>query len=351
MNFASDNWAGAAPEIMDALARANDGAVPSYGGDDLTAKVEARFAEVFEKDCNVFFVATGGAANGLALSVMTPPYGMVLCHEESHIQMDECAGPEFFTAGAKLLPIAGAAGKLTPQAVQKTLAGFPHRPPHGAPASVLSITQGAECGTVYAVSELKALCGVAHDAGLSVHMDGARFANAVAATGERPAELSWKAGVDVLCFGGTKNGCLAAEAVIFFDRQAAKDFEFRRKRAGHLWSKMRFIAAQFDAYLDNDLWLRLAGDANAMAARLSKGLAAIEGIEVFYPTEINEVFVVFPGGVAEKLRAKGATFYPWVTPGDPAHGKMQRLITSFRTKASDIDEFLMAARKLVQNDG
>lgn len=347
MNFASDNWTGAAPEVMEALARANDGAVPSYGGDDLTARVETRFAEVFETDCKVFFVATGGAANGLALSVMTPPYGMILCHEESHVQMDECAGPEFFTGGAKLLPIAGHAGKLTVQSVEKTQAGFPHRPPHGAPASVLSLTQGTECGTVYSADELKALCAAAHDADLTVHMDGARFANAVAATGASPAELSWKAGVDVLCFGGTKNGCIAAEAVIFFDHAMVRDFEFRRKRAGHLWSKMRFIAAQFDAYLNNDLWLRLAGRANAMAATLSEGLAAIDGVEVSYPTQINEVFPVFPDGVAEKLRAEGATFYPWVTPGDPAGGKMQRLITSFKTTQSDIDNLLNATRRAV----
>ena len=340
MNFASDNWAGAAPEIIEAIAQANEGAVASYGGDPLTQRAEEKFRGLFERDCAVYFVATGGAANGLALSVMTPPYGMILCHEESHVQMDECAGPEFFTGGAKLLPIAGFAGKLTPAAVTKALAGFPERPPHGAPASVLSLTQGTECGAVYTAQELKDLCATAHKAGLQVHLDGARFANAVAATGASPAELSWKAGVDVLCFGGTKNGCLAAEAVIFFDREKALDFEFRRKRAGHLWSKMRFIAAQFDAYLQDDLWLALAAKANRAAAKLSKGLAAINGVEVSYPTEINEVFVVFPDGVAERLREKGATFYPWVTPGDPANGKMQRLIASFKTADSDIELFL-----------
>ncbi len=345
MKFASDNWNGAAPEIMDAIVRANQGSAPSYGGDALSAKVTKRFAEVFEKDCKVYFVATGGAANGLALSVMTPPYGMILCHEQSHIQMDECAGPEFLTGGAKLLPIAGHGGKLTPQAVQKALTGFPHRPPHGAPASVLSLTQGTECGTVYTVDELTALCAAAHADGLTVHMDGARFANAVAAAEKSPAELTWKAGVDVLCFGGTKNGCLAAEAVIFFDPQMAQDFEFRRKRAGHLWSKMRFIAAQFDAYLEDDRWLTLAAHANTMAQKLSSGLAAIDGVDIAYPTQINEVFPVFPDGVAEALRTQGAEFYPWVTPGDPADGKMQRLITSFRTEEADIETFLAAVKK------
>ncbi len=344
MNFASDNCVGAAPEVMEAIARANDGAVPSYGGDDLSRRIEARFSEVFERDCAVYFVATGGGANGLALSVMSPPFGMILCHEQSHIQMDECGGPEFFTGGAKLLPVAGVGGKLTPPGIEAALAGFPDRPPHGAPASVLSLTQGTECGTIYSASELTALCKTAHDAGLLVHMDGARFANAVASAGISPAEMSWKAGVDVLCFGGSKNGCMAAEAVLFFNKEQAKDFEFRRKRAGHLLSKMRFIAAQFDAYLNDDLWLKLGGEANAMAKKLSGGLAAINGVEVSYPTQINEVFAVFPDGVADKLRDKGAVFYPWVTPGDPANGKMQRLICSYLTSAEEVEGFLQLVR-------
>ncbi len=342
MNFGSDNWAGAAPEIIDAIVRANKGLAPAYGGDDLTARVEAQFSDLFETDCAVYFVATGGAANGLALSVMTPPYGMVLCHEQSHVQMDECAGPEFFTGGAKLLPIAGNAGKLTPQSVAKALASFPHRPPHGAPEHVLSLTQATECGTIYSANELKALCDFAHAAGLKVHMDGARFANAVAALDVSPAALSWRAGVDVLCFGGTKNGALAAEAVIFFDKTMAKDFEFRRKRAGHLWSKMRFVAAQFDAYIADDLWLRLARHANAMAEELSNGLAVTGGVEISYPTEINQVFACFPDGVADNLKDQGAIFFPWVTPGDPANGKMHRLVTSFNTTSQEVDAFLKA---------
>jgi len=348
MIFASDNWAGAAPQVMEALARANEGPAPAYGGDALTRRVEARFAEIFERDCAVFFVATGGAANGLALSVLTPPYGMILCHEESHIQMDECGGPEFFTGGAKLLPVAGRAAKLTPDAVRAALAGFPHRPPHGAPAAVLSLTQASECGTLYSARELTDLCAVAKENALAVHMDGARFANAVAASGASPAELSWKAGVDVLCFGGTKNGCLAAEAVVFFDPEKAADFEFRRKRAGHLWSKMRFIAAQFDAYLADGLWLDLAARANAMAGRLAGGLSAIDGVEIAYPAEINEVFAIFPDGVADRLRAAGATLYPWVTPGDPAGGRMQRLIASFGTTGEDVDAFLALVREMTQ---
>ncbi|MEO0878375.1 MAG: low specificity L-threonine aldolase [Pseudomonadota bacterium] len=348
MTFASDNWAGAAPEIVEAIVRANEGTAPAYGGDPLTDKVRQRFNDVFERDVSVFLVATGGAANGLALSVLTPPYGMVLCHEESHVQMDECAGPEFFTGGAKLVAMHGGAAKLSSDAVTQTLAGFPERPPHGAPAKVLSLTQATECGAVYSLDELSALCATAREAGMKVHMDGARFANALAALDCSPAEMTWKAGVDVVCVGATKNGAIAAEAVVFFDPEDAADFEFRRKRAGHLWSKQRFIAAQFDAWFEDDLWLKLAARANASAMRLSEGLAAIDGVTIWYPTEANEVFVSFPKGVAEKLRLNGAVFYPWVTPGDPAGGTMQRLICSFATTPEEIDEFVAACRALAK---
>lgn len=344
MNFASDNWAGAHPEIMAAVAAANHGAVPAYGGDDLTKRAERRFSEIFERDVAVFFVATGGAANALALAQLAPPWGMILCHQESHIQMDECGAPEFFTGGAKLLPLAGFAAKLSAQTVKGALAGFPERPPHGMPATALSITQATECGAVYSVDEVKSLAAAARAAGLKVHMDGARFANALARLDCAAADLTWKAGVDALSFGGTKNGCLLAEAVVFFDPAEAADFIFRRKRAAQLFSKMRFISAQFDAYLADDLWLLMARHANAMAARLSEGLAAA-GAKIWYPTEANEVFVSFAPGVAEKLRAAGAQFYPWVTPGDPANGAMQRLICSFATRAEDVDAFLAAARR------
>ena len=337
MRFASDNWAGAAPEIIDAIAAANGGATPAYGGDPVTARAADRLRTVFGVDCAAYFVATGSAANSLALATLCPPYGMIACHEAAHIQMDECGAPEFYTGGAKLLPIPGANGKLTPQGVTGALAGFPERPPHGMPAAALSITQGTECGTLYTSREIAALCEAA--GALKVHMDGARFANAVAA-GLDPADTTWRAGVDVLSFGATKNGCLAAEAVVFFNPEDAADFEFRRKRAGHLISKGRFIAAQFDAWLTDGLWLRLATDANRMAKRLSEGLAAIDGVEISYPTEINEVFVVFPEGVADALREAGAAFYPWVTPGDVAGGRMQRLITSFDTTADEIDAFV-----------
>jgi len=345
MTFASDNWAGAHPDILAAIIRANDGSAPSYGADALTKSVERKFSEIFERDVAVFFVATGGGANSLALAQITPPWGMILCHEESHIQMDECGAPEFFTGGAKLLPIRGFAGKLTPDSVKAALAGFPERPPHGMPAKALSLTEATECGTVYSGGELKTLCDIAHGAGLKVHMDGARLANALASLQGAPADLTWRAGVDVLSFGGTKNGCLIAEAVVFFDPAEAADFIFRRKRAAHLFSKMRFVSAQFDAYFADDLWLRLARHANAMALRLAEGLAGIDGCKVWYPTHANEVFVSFPPGVADSLRKAGASFYPWVTPGDPASGAMQRLICSWATTAEEVDQFLQATRR------
>lgn len=342
MQFASDNWAGVAEAVMAALARANQGLAPAYGGDPLTRAVEQRFAEIFEHEVALFMVGTGGAANALALSALSPPWGMVVCHAESHIQMDECGGPELFTGGAKLLPVPGPSAKLTVESVAAALRGFPERPPHGCPPSALSLTQATECGTVYTPDELKALCALAHDRGLKVHLDGARFANAAAALGCHPADISWRAGVDVLCFGGTKNGALAAEAVLFFDPGLAHDFAFRRKRAGQLWSKQRFLAAQFEALLADGLWLQLAAQANAMARRLADGLGALPGVRIVHPCEINEVFVVFPGGVAEALRARGAAFYPWITPCDETGGRTQRLICSFASTADQVDALVAA---------
>lgn len=345
MRFGSDNMAGAHPKIMAAVARANDGHARAYGGDALTKRVEAKFSEIFERDVAVYFTATGGAANGLALAALTPPWGMILTHEESHIQMDECGGPEFFTGGSKLLQVAGAGGKLTPEIVASALDGFPDRPPHGAPARALSLTQASECGTIYSPVELKALSRLAHDRRLSVHMDGARFANALARLGCAPADITWRAGVDALSFGATKNGCLAAEAVVFFDPARAEDFAFRRKRAGQLFSKMRFIAAQFDSYFEDGLWLALAAHANAMASRTAAGLEEIPGVKLWYPAEANEVFVSFPEGAAERLLAAGAEFYPWVTPGDPSGGRMLRLVTSWATTAEEVERFVDLARR------
>ena len=339
MMFASDNWAPAHPAIIDAIARANDGPAPAYGGDAITKRVEEKFAQVFERDVAVFFVATGGAANALALSQVTPPWGMILCHEESHIQMDECGAPEFFTQGAKLLPLPGPHGKITPEALARSLAMFPERPPHGMPARALSLSQASECGAAYSPAEIAALCHRAHAAGLKTHMDGARLANALATLQCSPADLTWRAGVDVLSFGATKNGCVAAEAVVFFDRPLADQFLFRRKRGGHLFSKSRYIAAQFEAYFADGLWLDLASHANRMARRLGEGLAA-RGVSIRHPVDANAVFATFPPGVADRLLAAGAAFYPWIAPGHPPTDDVKRLVCSWATRESDVDAFL-----------
>lgn len=333
------------PAIIEALARANDGYARAYGGDDVTARVERLFSEVFEREVAVFLVGTGGAANALALSALSPPWGMILAHEASHIQMDECGGVEHATHGAKILPVPGADGKLTPEGVLAALDGFPERPPHGTPAATLSLTQASELGTVYAPAELRKLSDAAHGRGLSVHMDGARFANALAMLDCAPADMSWRAGADVLSFGGTKNGCLLAEAVVFFDPAKAEHFAFRRKRAGHLFSKSRYLAAQFEAYFSDGLWLKLARRANDMARRLAEGISSIEGARIWYPPQANEVFASLPPAAEQRLRAAGAEFYSWITPGDPAAGRMVRLVCSWATTEEEIGLFLEISRR------
>jgi len=335
MNFSSDNAAGAHPSVIEALAAANAGTAPGYGTDDWTARVDQRLSEIFERDVTVFEVATGTAANGLALSVMAPPYGRVFCHEASHVELDECSAPEFFMGGGKLVALPGADGKLSPETVERALAELPARPPHSAPPSVFSLTQATEYGTLYRPDEVRALTEVAKAVGMGVHMDGARFSNALVALGCTAAEATWKQGVDVLCLGATKNGCIAAEAVIFFDPDAAHDFAFRRKRAGHLWSKSRFLSAQIDAWLTDDLWLDLARKANEMARGVASVLRSA-GLEVPVSTEANEVFVLLSEAEASTLQAKGAQFYQWICPGDAHGGRLHRFVASWATSEADI---------------
>jgi threonine aldolase len=270
--FKSDNTAPAAPEVMAALAEANRGYARGYGDDAWTTRAERRFAEVFGREVRVFLVGTGTSANALALATLVPPYGSVFCHEQAHIVRDECGAPEFMTGGARLQLLPGAGAKLTPEALLRGIAENPTAV-HTVQPRAVSISQATELGTIYTPDELKALSATAHANGLLLHMDGARFANAVASLGCKPAEASGASGVDVLSFGATKNGALAAEAVVFFDPARAADFEFRRKRAGHLFSKMRYVAAQWLAYLEDDLWLRLAARANAHARRASRRCA------------------------------------------------------------------------------
>ncbi len=339
MNFASDNAACVAPAIMDAIEAANAGPAAPYGADAVSQSLEKRFAEIFEHDVAVFPVATGTAANALALASLTPPWGAIFCHEDAHIASDECGAPEFFSAGAKLVTLHGEHGKLAPDHVDRHCTGT--GVVHNVQPAALSITQQTEAGTHYRVDEVAALGAMARRHGIGLHMDGARFANAVAGLGCTPAAITWRAGVDVLSFGATKNGALAAEAVVFFDRANAVEFGFRRKRAGHLLSKMRFIAAQLDAYLRDDLWLRNARQANAMAANLGAGLARLPGAKLLHPVEGNEVFVELPEPVIAGLGAAGFGFYRWGS--EP----VLRLVAAFDTSAADVDKFLAAVARLL----
>jgi threonine aldolase len=349
MIFTSDNVVGASPRVIEALVAANAGAMPSYGADPLTRRVEAQLNAIFEREVETFLVATGTAANALAIASMVPPHGALLCHQESHAIDDECGAPEFFSAGAKLVGLAGVGAKLTPAAIASHLADEPGGTNHP-PFRGLSLSQATECGTVYRPDEIAAIAGVAHEAGMKVHMDGARFANALLTLGCTPAEMTWRAGVDCLSFGGTKNGCLMAEAVVFFDPALARDFKYRRKRAGQTVSKGRLLSAQFDAYLTDHHWLDLARHANRAAQRLSEGLAAVPGIRLAWPTEANEVFVLLPQQTIAALRAAGAQFYEWtarsLTPANRlgADEDVVRLVCSFVTRDSEIDQFVAIVR-------
>ncbi len=341
MNFCSDNVTGASPEILAALLEANEGAAMPYGNDEMSQRLTTRFAEIFETEVIVFPVATGSAANALALSVLTPPYGAIYCHADSHIQVDECGAPEFYTGGAKLVTLAGDSGKIPFKDFERALsqggAGVVH---HVQPAAV-SLTQATEAGTVYRVEEVEAIAQLAHGQRLGVHMDGARFANAVVSLGCSPAEITWKAGVDILSFGATKNGAMAAEAVIFFKPELAASFGYRRKRGGHLFSKMRFLSAQLDAYLKQDLWLKNAAHANRMAQRLAAGLKEIPGAVFSHPVEANELFVTLPEDLIQGLLADGFLFYRW--PGDDT--SLIRLVTAFNTAEASVDAFVKAAQR------
>ena len=338
MDFRSDNVSGIAPEILAAIAAANSGSAASYGDDAVTRRLAVRFSELFEHEVVVFPVATGTAANALALAALTPPWGVIYCHEAAHIQCDECGAPEFFAGGAKLCPLPGADAKLVPADIEALLAG--QGVVHHAQPAAISISQATEAGTVYTPDEIAALGALARRRGLALHMDGARIANAVAALGCAPAAITWRAGVDVVSFGATKNGALAAEAVIFFAPAKAAEFAYRRKRGGHLISKMRFLSAQLDAYLADGLWLRNAAHANRMAARLAAGLAAVPEARLRHPVEANEVFVELPEPTAAALEAAGFAFHRW---GDAA-APCLRLVTAFDTRAEDVDAFIAAAR-------
>jgi len=318
--FLSDNTASVCPEILEAIAAANHGLEVAYGEDPWTERLDEVLGEFFGTEVRAFAVATGTAANSLALANLAPPYGAIYCHPEAHIAVDECGAPGFFSGGAQLERLEGEHGKLTAEALAALLDGHSVTVHTVQPAAV-SISQATELGTAYRPAEVTALCEIAHTHGLHVHMDGARFANAVTHLGCHPGDVTWRAGVDVLSFGATKNGAMAAEAVVFFHLGLVRDFELRRKRAGHLLSKSRFVAAQLLAYVESGAWRRNAARANALAQSI--GEAA--GKRLLHPVEANEVFVDVGAAGKSSLRAAGFEFYDW---GPPASGAA-RLVASW----------------------
>ncbi|MEM1365452.1 MAG: low specificity L-threonine aldolase [Pseudomonadota bacterium] len=351
MEFASDNWAGVAPQISAALAKAGEEFAAAYGTSDVDVQVEAMLADVFERPVSVFFVATGTAANAMALSAMSKPGGVIFCHEEAHINVDECGAIEYLTGGTRLKGLPGDECKLSPETISRAAAEFDPSFVHGGRPVGVSVTQATEAGAVYSVAEIEAIAAATKAARLPLHMDGARFANALAATGATPAEMTWKAGVDLLSFGATKNGCWCAEALVVFNDDLAVDIQWLRKRAGHLFSKTRFIAVQFEAYLRDGLWLKLAAHANGMAGQLAAGLAQSNRAKITGTPQGNELFVWLKRDDVEKLRGQGANFYDWP---DVHHSNAQdmraadmqlvRLVTSFATTEDQIARFVEGVR-------
>ena len=340
MNFASDNASGVHPRIMAALAAANEGATPSYGRDTLTERAQDAVREMLgAPEAAVFLIGTGTGANALVLSQLCPPWGRIFCHRTAHIETSESGAPQWMAGGAQIALVDGEAGRMTPAALVARIGDYPQVDEHDGKNAVLSVTNATEWGTVYHAASVAALADVAHNADMTVHIDGARFANAVVATGAAPADLTHRAGVDALSLGGTKGGCLALEAVVIFDPARARDFEFRRMRAGHLWSKHRFLAAQMLAWLEGGLWLDLARHANAAAAERAAGLTAA-GFPPLVSVEANEVFVRLPRDLTARLRAQGLRAADWPVPQDDAENGTIRLVTSWATTQAEVRALL-----------
>ena len=339
-HFASDNYAGICPEALAALQAANAGHAPAYGEDEWTQRVSDRLRDLFETDCDVYFVFNGTAANSLALASLCQSYQSVICHEIAHVDTDECGAPEFFSNGSKLLPARGDNGKLTVDAVRELITRRDDI--HYPRPRALTLTQATEVGTLYRPDEIAALADLAHRHGLHMHMDGARFANATASLGLAPAEFTWRAGVDVLCFGGTKMGLPVGEAVVFFDRKLSEDFAWRCKQAGQLASKMRFLSAPWLGMLEGGAWLRHAAHANAMAQRLAAGLQGISGIRLLFEVQANGVFCSLPAPVMTGLRKLGWRFYTFIgTDG-------ARFMCGWDTLPESVDALLADIRALAR---
>ncbi|MBW8308250.1 MAG: low specificity L-threonine aldolase [Candidatus Paracaedibacteraceae bacterium] len=345
MNFQSDNTSIVAPQVIEAILNANHETALSYGQDAVTQAAKQKFNQIFERDVEVFFTSTGTAANGLALATLCPPYGAIFAHEEAHIITDEANAVEGFTGGAKIIPLKGQQGKIDPGELDQRIHTWKGRRPHSPLPAVLSLTQATETGTVYTVDEIKVLSKIAKENGLYVHMDGARFANALVSLGETAAAVTWKAGVDVLSVGGTKNGAMAAEAVVFFNHDLSKNADYVHKRMGQLFSKMRFFSSQFLALFDGDLWLRHAYNANQLATQVAEILQRCEGVKLLYPVEVNEIFAIMPARLANHIRAQGITFYDWGVPGQNQY----RFVTSFNTHSSAIESLKIACKANLEN--
>lgn len=338
-HFASDNYSGICPEAWAAMAQANAGHTVGYGDDPWTERALQLIRELFEADCRPFLVFNGTSANALSMAALGRPYHAVVCHEVAHVEVDECGAAAFFTGGMRALTVSGKHGKVTPAAVEELVRR--RGDVHFYKPGVLSLTQCTELGTVYTPAEMAELCACAHALGMRVHVDGARFANAVASLGVTPAEISWKAGVDALSLGGTKNGMAVGEAVVFFDPELAREFEFRRKQAGQLASKMRFLAAPWVGALESGAWLRHARHANAMAARLEEALRGIPGVSLLQPRQANGVFAAIPAHVISGLReGRGWKFY------DTAGWGGCRLMCSWDTSPEDVAQLAADMREL-----
>ena len=350
MIFTSDNASPAHPRVLEAMARANEGFAMPYGADPIMERVIARVREEFEApEAAVYLVATGTTANALSLASLVEPWQTIYCHRDAHVEMDECGAPEFYTGGAKLALLDGEDAKISAgslrEAIENTHQGFVHGVQRGA----VSITNATEAGAVYSPDDVAEIGAVAREFDLPLHMDGARFANALVATNASPAELTWKAGVDVLSFGGTKNGLLGVEAVVLFDPKRAWEFELRRKRGGHLFSKHRYLSAQMEAYLEDDLWRQMARNANRAATRLSEGILSIPGTELLHPTQANAVFAGWPRAGHRRAQEAGAAYYFWPDMKASLDGPddeiiSARLVCSWCTTDDEVDRFLGLVR-------
>lgn len=334
IDLASDNFAGASPEIVAALAEAARGSAAPYGADPATASVEKRLAEIFETDLAVLPVVSGTAANAIALAACCPPYGAVACSDCAHVLTSECGAPGFYAGGAKLAPVATIAGRIDHEALRAAIAAGAGHGVHESQVHAVTLTQATEWGTTYTPDAIAALAAVAHEAGAKLHMDGARFANALVHLGASPAAMTWRAGVDILSFGATKNGALAAEAILVFDPALVRGLAERRKQGGHLLSKHRFLSAQLAAYLADDLWLRNARRANAAAARIARALSARPEVDLVAEVEANEIFARVPPALADALDARGIGFYRWAADGARV---VIRLVASFATTEADLE--------------